>query len=152
MKGKVAKEKKEVTNGLLQASDFRSYLLEQAAIMAPADVDAALSEAEEARRRVTDDAGHHPLLERQVEMTLCLLDDHVGERCPQIPFQTVALLTAALFYLLNPNDVIPDIIPRVGTSDDALVFELAFELAAAGIERYCAANGLTTDGLFVKRA
>ena len=35
-------------------------------------------------------------------------------------------LAAAVFYYLAPVDVIPDVLPGIGTSDDALVVELAF--------------------------
>jgi uncharacterized membrane protein YkvA (DUF1232 family) len=77
---------------------------------------------------------------------LQLLSDHDAGACPQVPFQTIALLTAAVLYLLNPMDVIPDWLPG-GTSDDALIMELAFEMGAPGIERYCTWKEIPIDGL-----
>jgi uncharacterized membrane protein YkvA (DUF1232 family) len=148
---KVAKSGKRAESHaepILQASDFRTYLQEKAAIIAPGDVETALSSVAEARRMAAEAARRHPLIERQVDVALRILEDHAAGRCRQVPYRTVALLTVAVFYLLNPNDVIPDFIPRVGTSDDALVFELAFEMAAAGVERYCIANDLPTQDLF----
>jgi uncharacterized membrane protein YkvA (DUF1232 family) len=59
----------------------------------------------------------------------------------------VSLLTVALLYLLDPLDVIPDWIEGAGSADDALVFELAFDLGRAGIERYCTWKGISTDGM-----
>ena len=57
-----------------------------------------------------------------------------------------------LLYLLDPNDVIPDCLPDIGTSDDALVLELAFEMGAAGIERYCTWKDIAMKGLFARRS
>jgi len=122
---------------LLQPRDVRSYLLEHAAQIAPADVDGLVARVAEVHDKAASDAPRHPLFRRQIDFALQLLGDHVAGRCPQIPFHTIALLTAALYYWLQPIDVIPDFIPVAGTSDDALVLELAFELAAAGVDRYC---------------
>jgi uncharacterized membrane protein YkvA (DUF1232 family) len=136
---------------LFEASDFRNYLTEKSALIAPADVETLLGRCEELVRKASDDAGRHPLLERQVDVALQLLGDHDAGACPQIPYQTVALLTVAGLYLLDPNDVIPDWIAGIGTSDDALVFELAFEMGAPGVERYCTWKDIVTDGLFARR-
>jgi uncharacterized membrane protein YkvA (DUF1232 family) len=136
---------------LFQASDFRGYLTEKSALIAPADVESLLSRSEDVSRKALGDAERHPLLRRQVEVALQLLADHEAGTCPQIPYQTVALLAVAALYLLNPNDVIPDCITDIGTSDDAIVFELAFEMGARGIERYCTYKDISSDGLFAKR-
>jgi len=123
---------------LLQPGDVRAYLLDHAAQIAPADVDGLVGRAAEVHEKVASEVGnHHQLFRRQIDLALRLLSDHVSGRCPQIPFHTIALLTAALYYWLQPIDVIPDFIPVAGTSDDALVLELAFELGAAGLDRYC---------------
>src|SRR5690606_20037945 len=86
------------------------------------------------------------------ELALQLVNEHAAGACPQIPYQTVAMLAVALLYLSDPIDVIPDWIPGVGSSDDALVFELAFQLARPGIERYCAWKGIETDGILGRPA
>jgi len=134
---------------LLQASDFRSFLVDEAMLMAPGDASTALEQADEARTQARQDGAKHPLLPRQVDLALRLLEDHASGKCPQVPYYSVALLTAAVLYLLDPLDVIPDWIPG-GTSDDALIFELAFELGAAGVERYCNWKDIEVDGLFAK--
>ncbi|MFN8643393.1 MAG: YkvA family protein [Candidatus Binatia bacterium] len=54
----------------------------------------------------------------------------------------------ALLYFSDPVDVIPDWIPGVGMTDDAIVFQLAFNMARAGIERYCIWKSLPIDGLY----
>jgi len=53
------------------------------------------------------------------------------------------MLAAALFYYLEPMDVVPDFIPRAGTADDALVLDIAWRLCGAGVQRYIDWKGLT---------
>jgi hypothetical protein len=53
------------------------------------------------------------------------------------------MLAAALFYYLEPMDVVPDFIPRAGTADDALVLDIAWRLCSAGVQRYIDWKGLT---------
>jgi uncharacterized membrane protein YkvA (DUF1232 family) len=141
-----SKAKGKQAEPVLKSSDFSTYLSEQAALMAPGDVETALVQREEASDKAAKDASRHPRLPRQVDLALQLLSDHDAGACPQVPFQTIALLTAAVLYLLNPMDVIPDWLPG-GTSDDALIMELAFEMGAPGIERYCTWKEIPIDGL-----
>jgi uncharacterized membrane protein YkvA (DUF1232 family) len=139
------------TEPLFKASDFRAYLAEKSALIAPADVESLLTRRDELTSKAVADADRHPLLRRQVDVALQLLADHDAGACPQIPYDTIALLTVAALYLLDPNDVIPDWIAGIGTSDDALVFELAFEMGGPGVERYCTWKDIAVDGLFAKR-
>ncbi len=133
---------------LLQRSDFTAYLREKADLIAPGDVETAVSGAKQARRRAAKD--NHPRMHRQLDLALQLLADHAAQKCPQIPYHTVSLLAVAVLYFLDPMGAIPDWLPGVGTSDDALVFELAFELGAPGVQRYCDWKDLPTDGLLPK--
>ncbi len=112
-------------------------------MMAPADVRTLVAQAAALRKRAMRDGIERPAFRRQVEEALDLLADHVAGRCPQIPYLTVASLAAALFYYLDPIDVIPDFVPDVGIGDDALVLRLAFKDAADGIARWERARTVT---------
>ena len=143
---------KKPSASLPTPADFRTYLREKAMQIAPGDISTALGQREEALEKASQGGDNHPRMLRQTEVALELLDDHEAGRCPQVPYHTVSLLGVAVLYLLNPVDVIPDWIPGLGISDDALVLELAFELGAAGVERYCTWKSISTDGLFNKKA
>ena len=132
-------------------ADFRTYLREKAMMIAPGDISSALGQRAEALEKASQGGDHHPRMQRQTEVALQLLTDHDAGECPQVPYHTVSLLGVAVLYLLDPMDVIPDWIPGVGISDDALVLELAFELGAAGVERYCTWKGVSTEALFTKK-
>lgn len=133
---------------LLHTADFTNYLNEKAMQLAPGDVKTLVAQAPAIRRRLRALGDAHPRMNRQIAFALTLVEDHYKGRCPQIPYYTIAALAVALLYFSDPVDVIPDWIPGVGTNDDAVVFELAFAMSRAGIERYCAWKSLPTEGLF----
>ena len=135
------------TEPLLRAEDFRRYLRENADVIAPGDVEPLVRRREAVLVKVARNCSGRERLERQLTLALNILEDHVTHRSPQIPSHTISLLTVALLYFMNPMDVIPDWIRGVGTSDDALLVELAFEAAAPGVERYCTWKGISTDNV-----
>lgn len=116
-------------------------------LVAPGDVESLVAQRDHVVAKIARDCGDHDLLRRQLHFALELLSDHASERSPQIPYHTVSVLTAAVQYFMNPIDVIPDFIEGVGTSDDALLVELAVELGWPGIERYCIWKGIATTDL-----
>jgi uncharacterized membrane protein YkvA (DUF1232 family) len=116
--------------------DFRQHLLRHAAEIAPADVTALLARGPALRRRAVVDGRTRPALRRDVELALALLRDHAAGRIPHVPYRAVTLLAAALFYYLDPLDVIPDFVPGVGTADDALMLACAHAEGADGVRRY----------------
>lgn len=131
----------------LQSADFVTYLREKSEQMAPGDIRTLVAQAKDLRKRARGD-GQHPRLPHQIDMALDIVATHHAGRCPQVPYYTIALLAVALFYYADPLDVIPDWIAGIGTADDALVMELAFQLARPGVERYCLWKDLSMEGLF----
>jgi uncharacterized membrane protein YkvA (DUF1232 family) len=133
---------------LLNTADFTSYLNEKCMQLAPGDVKTLLAQAAAIRRRAREIGSSRPRMQRQIDFALMLVEEHAKGRCPQIPYYTIATLAVALLYFSDPVDVIPDWIPGVGITDDAIVFELAFGMARAGIDRYCAWKSLPMDDLY----
>jgi uncharacterized membrane protein YkvA (DUF1232 family) len=134
---------------LLASTDFTAYLREKAEQLAPGDLQGLVVQTDAVRARAERVRATHPRLTRHVELALRLIHDHATNQCPQIPYYTVCLLAVALLYFVDPLDVIPDWIPGVGATDDALVFELAFALARPGVERYCTWKGISTEGILL---
>lgn len=52
------------------------------------------------------------------------------------------VIVAALIYFLSPVDLIPDILPIVGLSDDVVVVALAYKQVKSDIEKYKVWKGL----------
>ncbi len=53
-----------------------------------------------------------------------------------IPWKSLLMIVAAVLYFINPIDVIPDIMPLVGLSDDFAVLVMVYKTIGADIERF----------------
>ena len=138
---------------LLRASDVRTILQDLMASVAPGDVEDLLELEEKLRARAAElTAPQLALLRTQLDFAFQVLRDHQDGACPQIPYSTISLLTAAVCYFADEMDVIPDFLPGVGRLDDAVVMAMAFDMAADGIRRYCTSKGLPAGHLFGTRS
>jgi len=128
----------QLHSALLRRSDVRALILDLANNMAPGDVATLLRRERELRAKAARlDPKSLALLRDQLALALdCLRDHHNGD-CPQIPYYTISLLAAAVYYFADELDVIPDFLPHAGHLDDAVVMAMACQLAEAGLRRYC---------------
>jgi uncharacterized membrane protein YkvA (DUF1232 family) len=134
-------KRKPAPESVLEASDLRRIVLEIASTLAPGDVETLLAGEADIRKRVAElHSTPLSLLEAQVNLALDILRDHADGECPQIPYRTISVLGAGVLYFTDDVGLIPNFLPEVGRLDDAAVMATAFELAHAGIERYCDAN------------
>lgn len=118
-------------------ADVEAFIDEQAARIAAPDVAALVADAERLRAKAAALGGKRfEAFRAQVDDALTCLGDHAAGRCPQIPFYTIGVLAAALFYFQSPVDAVPDFLPEVGAVDDALVMAVATDLAQDGLRRY----------------
>jgi uncharacterized membrane protein YkvA (DUF1232 family) len=124
-------------DALLRRADIVEFLTEHAARIAAPDVTLLVGEGEELRAKVATLRGERfEAFRREVGEALGCLEDYAAGRCPQIPYHTVALLAAGLFYVHDPVGAVPDFLPKLGAVDDALVMAVATRLAAEGLRRY----------------
>jgi uncharacterized membrane protein YkvA (DUF1232 family) len=65
-----------------------------------------------------------------------LVQDYVHGRYREAPKRTVFAAAAALLYVLNPFDLIPDFIPGLGYVDDAAVVMLVIRSIRADLDDY----------------
>lgn len=63
----------------------------------------------------------------------------------QAPWQMIGAVTAALLYVLNPVDFVPDFIPVIGLIDDAFIIALCFKLVNNELINYCDQKGLNKE-------
>ena len=154
--GAAERAAKTALEPLITRAELRRVIFELASTLAPADVTDLLVEEEKLRARAATLAGKPgEIFRAQLELALGCLHDSAAGRCPQIPFYTISLLTAAMAYLADDLDIIPDFLPNKGVIDDALVLAMACSLGDAGLRRYCAWKGIDaspTLGLIVQRA
>ncbi len=65
-----------------------------------------------------------------------LLCDYKNGTYCDVPWKFIAAVGFSVLYLINPFDVLPDILPGVGYLDDASVFGLVLAGFKSDIERY----------------
>jgi uncharacterized membrane protein YkvA (DUF1232 family) len=54
----------------------------------------------------------------------------------EIPWKSLLLIVAAILYFINPIDVIPDLMPLVGLTDDFAVLFMVYKSIGADIEKF----------------
>jgi uncharacterized membrane protein YkvA (DUF1232 family) len=65
-----------------------------------------------------------------------LVRDYVTGRYREVPYWAMGATALALFYVLSPIDVIPDVLVGVGYLDDAVVVSFALRLIEKELNRY----------------
>ena len=103
------------------------------------------TKAEELVRKINKKLENIPIVGQYFSdvPTLCLmLGDYVTGKYREIPVATMVCIVVALIYFLSPIDIIPDILPVIGLSDDAAVIGFAALAAHNDIASYKEWKGL----------
>ena len=72
----------------------------------------------------------------EVKWVYCMIKDYVQGNYKNVPWRTIAVLVAALAYVLTPFDLVPDFIPIIGWSDDCLALAGALAFSKMDLEEY----------------
>ena len=73
-----------------------------------------------------------------ISVMFSMLRDYWQGNYREVPWKSVAAIAGALVYVLNPLDVIPDLILGFGFIDDAGVVALCLKLVESDLLRYAA--------------
>lgn len=90
-------------------------------------------------QRAQDIEDKLPKLKRwmeQARLILELVKDYWAGRYREVPYWAISAGALALLYVLNPADVIPDVIIGIGYLDDATVVAFCLKLIERELERY----------------
>ena len=102
------------------------------------DLDKVLSNAEKVKKKSERlSLGKNFRLFKQVSLAYEMIKDYRSGAFTSIPWKTIAQITVAVLYFLNPFDIIPDFIPFVGYADDALVLTAVFKAVQVDLKNYC---------------
>ncbi|KAA1174398.1 DUF1232 domain-containing protein [Marinobacter salinexigens] len=73
-----------------------------------------------------------------IRLMFSMIRDYWYGNYRSVPWKTIAAVAGALIYVLNPLDVIPDLILGFGFLDDASVVALCLKVVEADLHRYAA--------------
>jgi uncharacterized membrane protein YkvA (DUF1232 family) len=99
------------------------------------DVEKVLNKSEDIRRQFESEGPLGKFVE-DFKLLMALVKDYWRGRYKEIPYWTIAAIVAALLYVLNPLDLIPDFIPGFGQIDDAAVVAACLLLVRQDLQKY----------------
>lgn len=117
------------------------------------DVEKAVDKAEGGIKKLLNSGKSYVVkLGKQAQLLWEMLRDSTKKEF-DIPWASVAAITATLLYLISPIDIMPDFIPALGFVDDGLVIALCISLVRMDLKRYAtdrnlnlADYGLSSEG------
>jgi uncharacterized membrane protein YkvA (DUF1232 family) len=65
-----------------------------------------------------------------------MIKDYLSGRYREIPFWITAAILGVLVYVINPLDLIPDVIPILGLIDDVVVIYLCISMVRKDLNKY----------------
>ena len=71
-----------------------------------------------------------------VKLLWDMLVDYKKGRYPNVPWKLIASIVFFFLYLANPFDIIPDVFPILGLTDDAAVLGLVLAAFTKDIDEY----------------
>ncbi|HRY61434.1 MAG TPA: YkvA family protein [Candidatus Fermentibacter sp.] len=114
----------------------REEMLEKAGMVTREDMELVLDNAEEIERKSS--RGPLAAVLGDVKMLVSLVRDFISGRYRTIPRWIAGAAAVALLYVLNPFDVVPDVIPFLGYVDDAFVIGLCLGMVRKDLRKYAA--------------
>ena len=101
----------------------------------PDDLKKVLDKSDEIEKKFKS---HGPLARfiEDLKLLFSLVKDYMNGTYRTIPWWSVAAIVAALFYVLDPIDLIPDFIPVIGYVDDAAVVAICLRMVEADLQKY----------------
>ena len=71
-----------------------------------------------------------------LQLLFSLLKDWISKDYREIPLGSVIIILGCLIYLVNPIDIVPDIIPVLGHIDDVFIIGLVLSQVHADLQDY----------------
>lgn len=70
------------------------------------------------------------------KLLFSLIKDYANGSYRAVPWYSIAAIVAALLYVLNPFDILPDILPLLGLMDDAFVIAKCLSMVESDLHTY----------------
>ncbi len=111
------------------------FVKEGAKKMTDKDVEKVVSRSEEIKKKFTP---YGPLKKfvDDAKLLIAMVKDYWRKIYRQTPYGTIGAIVFTLIYILNPFDLVPDVLPIIGQVDDASVFTACLMLIQRDLSQY----------------
>lgn len=130
--------------GLFSKKMAAKALGKESANISQADVEAVLARQKAIEEKVQN-SGRLNRFSTAIKLMFSLLRDYWRGDYRAVPWKSIAAIAAALLYVLNPLDLIPDVLVGLGFLDDASVVALCLKLVESDLHQYAAWKELQND-------
>ena len=110
------------------------YIQKEAGKISDQDLKKVISQAEELKRKANSSTLSKYL--EDIKLLFSMIKDYITGRYRAIPWWVIASAAFALIYIINPIDLLPDVIPVIGLLDDAAVLSLCLAMIGLQLDKY----------------
>ena len=111
------------------------YIKEGAQKITEKDVEKVVNKSEEIGRKFSAKGPLARFIE-DGQLLMAIVKDYWSGTYRQIPFGVIASIVFTLIYVLNPFDLVPDVLPVIGQVDDAAVIGACLMLVEQDLQKY----------------
>lgn len=99
------------------------------------DLEKVVDKAEEIKKRFVP-AGPLHRFTQDVRLLIAMVRAYLSGKYKLTPYWTIAAIGFTLLYVFNPFDLVPDVLPVVGSIDDATVFATCMMLIEQDLKKF----------------
>src|SRR5512145_2690780 len=111
------------------------FVKEGAEKMTEKDVEKVVVKAEDSQQKFSSRGPLRRFID-DAELFIAMTRDYWKKNYRQVPFGVIGAIAFTLIYVLNPFDLVPDVLPLVGQVDDAAVVSACLLLVEQDLHKY----------------
>lgn len=123
------------TNEPAMEQQAQSYVEQKSADINDKDLKRVINNQDKIEKKLQENSTFERVF-TDTKLFLGLVNDYYKGNYRKIPYKSLAAGVAALLYIINPVDIVPDFIPLVGYIDDAMVIGFCIKLVESDLEAY----------------
>jgi uncharacterized membrane protein YkvA (DUF1232 family) len=99
------------------------------------DLEKVVDKAEDIRKKFVP-AGPLQRFAQDVRLLIAMVRAYLTGKYKLTPYWTIAAIGFTLLYVFNPFDLVPDVLPVIGSIDDATVFATCMMLIERDLKKF----------------